>query len=329
MALMTLIQSVNFQVPFGRWHLFEISDLEYVPSLVKHLCQNTLTAQWTKKLPIIQRQTPAELAANAILDALNTIEDIDSAQWTIIDFCSGGGGPIPVIERHINRHRKLEGKQPIQFRLSDIVPNLDAWMAHASRSDNLSFVPQPVDASFPPFSVISTTTPGDKQAAADQGLVSNGSKVFRLFCLSFHHFDDEQAKRVIKSTLETSDAFAIIELQDRCVGSLALMLLEYWLLFIISALWFWHNRLHLLLTYCIPVLPAIHCFDGFVSCLRTRTFAETMHLVEDVQGGKAAVREDSQGRLRRGHWVFSHSRSLHTWPVGYMDFTFGKKIEGK
>ena len=200
-------------------------------------------------------------------------------------------------------------------------------MIHASRSDNLSFAPQSVDASFPPFSVISATTPGDKKAAADQGFVSNGSKVFRLFCLSFHHFDDEQAKRVIKSTLETSDAFAIIELQDRRIGSLVLMILEFWLLFIISALWFWNNRLHLLLTYFVPALPTIHCFDGFVSCLRTRTFGETMHLVENVQGSKAAIREDIRGRLRRGDWVFSHIRSLHTWPVGYMDFTFGKIVD--
>ena len=234
-----------------------------------------------------------------------------------------------MIEKHVNRQRKLEDKRPIMFRLSDIVPNLDAWMMHSARSAHLTYAPQSVDASFPPFSEISVTTPGDKKAAAEQGFVSNGSKVFRLFCLSFHHFDDEQAKRVIKSTLETSDAVAIIELQDRRVGSLILMLLEFWLLFLISALWFWHNKLHLLLTYYLPILPFIHCFDGFVSCLRTRTFEETMHLVADVQGGKAAIREDSLGRLRRGDWVFSHRRSLHTWPVGHMDFIFGKKIVEK
>lgn len=202
-------------------------------------------------------------------------------------------------------------------------------MDHAACSDNLSFIPQPVDATFPPFSVISTTTRGNKEAAFEAGYVSNGNKVFRLFCLSFHHFDDDMAKRVLKSTLETSDAFAIIELQDRRIGSLILMLLEYWLLLLITIFWYWHDNMHLLLTYALPVLPAIHSFDGFVSCLRTRTFEETMRLVERVQGSKRSRRVGGDGItiVERGGWLFKHSRILHTWPIGYMEVTFGKKLQ--
>lgn len=137
------------------------------------------------------------------------------------------------------------------------------------------------------------------------------------------------AKRVLKSTLETSDAFAIIELQDRRLGSLVLMLLEYWLLLLVTMFWFWHDELHLLLTYTVPVLPFIHSWDGFVSCLRTRTFEETIRLVESVQGipqGDHALKGNAIV-TKRGDWLFSHSRTLHTWPIGYMEVTFGKKIE--
>ncbi|KAK5704623.1 hypothetical protein LTR17_021717 [Elasticomyces elasticus] len=121
-----------------------------VPEAVKHCCQNTLTAQWTKKLPLIQQQSPAELAADAVLSAINSLDDIDTAEWTVIDFCSGAGGPIPFIETLVNDSRRREGKKPIQFRLSDLHPNIEAWMKHAALSENLSFVPQPVDASYPP-----------------------------------------------------------------------------------------------------------------------------------------------------------------------------------
>ncbi|KAK4902620.1 hypothetical protein LTR27_000558 [Elasticomyces elasticus] len=334
-SIASLVDRFNFQVPFGRWHLFEFCDLHLyatvhiknkspselklmiffsVPEAVKHCCQNTLTAQWTKKLPFIQKQAPAELAADAVLSAINSLDDIETAEWTVIDFCSGAGGPIPFIETLVNDSRRLEGKKPIQFRLSDLHPNIDAWMRHAALSENLSFVPQPVDASYPPFSVISATTPGDKKAALNAGYESK-SKVFRLFCLSFHHFDDATARRVLKSTLETSDAFAIIELQDRRIGSLFLMLLEFWLLLAITVLWFWHDQLHLLLTYGLPILPFVHSFDGFVSCLRTRTFDETLRLVEDVQGGQSNMHgNDSNGDVtQRKSWQFSHVRALHTW----------------
>lgn len=87
---------------------------------------------------------------------------------------------MPFIETQVNHGRKASGRKPIPFRLSDLHPNLDAWMEHAALSDHLSFVPQPVNASNPPFSVISSTTPGNKDAAFQAGYESDGSKVFRL-----------------------------------------------------------------------------------------------------------------------------------------------------
>ncbi|KAK1815300.1 hypothetical protein LTR12_010269 [Friedmanniomyces endolithicus] len=119
-SIASLIDRFNFQVPFGRWQLFEFCDLDIVPDLVKHCCQNTLTAQWTKRLPFIQRQSPAELAADAVLSAINSLNDVETEEWTVIDFCSGAGGPIPYIEALVNDSRKLEGKKPIPFRLSDL-----------------------------------------------------------------------------------------------------------------------------------------------------------------------------------------------------------------
>jgi len=62
------------------------------PEFIKHCCQATLTAQWTHKLPIIQRVAPATLAAALIQRALSEIKDIDMEAYTVIDFCSGAGG---------------------------------------------------------------------------------------------------------------------------------------------------------------------------------------------------------------------------------------------
>lgn len=62
------------------------------PSFIKHCCQDMLTAQWTRKLPIIQETAPAELAARLIHAFLDDFPDIDSEQYFVIDFCSGAGG---------------------------------------------------------------------------------------------------------------------------------------------------------------------------------------------------------------------------------------------
>lgn len=61
-------------------------------------------------------------------------------------------GPVPVIEKLVNQRRRQRGLRQIPFRLSDIHPNLDAWIELASHSANLTFVPQSVDATNPPVS---------------------------------------------------------------------------------------------------------------------------------------------------------------------------------
>jgi hypothetical protein len=239
-----------------------------------------LTAQWTKRLPIIQAQPPAALAADLVSNILDTLDD--GSKWRVIDFCSGGGGPTPYIEKHVNRRRARASKQPIPFQLSDLYPNIDSWMYHAAHSDSLTFIPQPVDATNPPFAAISYTTPGDKKAAAAQGFVHNRRKVLRLFCLSFHHFDDDAARKVIQSSLETSDALVVLELQDRRIATLLAMAMEALLVLVVTIFWYPFDWVRLFLTYIVPVLPALHCFDGLVSCLRTRTYEEFLQLLGEV-----------------------------------------------
>lgn len=206
-----------------------------MPFLVKQCAQNTLERHWTQRIPVLQQRAPAELAADVINEVFCAIEGND--RWKVIDFCSGSGGPTPSIEKHLQIQRAKAGRSPVAFYLSDISPNIDAYVMHASQSANLSFIPDPVDATNPPFAAISSNTPGDKEAAKALGYEHDGCKVMRLFSIAFHHFDDEGAKRVIKSTMNTSDAVVIFELQERRIGSLVLMLLEPFLVYIMAIFW--------------------------------------------------------------------------------------------
>jgi hypothetical protein len=234
-------------------------------------------------------------------------------------------------------------------------------MAASAKSDNLSFIPQSVDATNPPVSVTSANAVSTEanHVALPNGQSSNeerrrggshgshstshtqpqdeffsDTRIFRLYCLAFHHFPDALARDVLKSTFATADGFAIVELQDRRLGSLLLMFLDFFLVFGASIFWFWKDPVQLLLTYVLPIIPPVMSFDGMVSSLRTREFKEIMALVDDVLGSDhdakvTLEREDEHGNMtliaERKGWVFEGGREMHTYPIGYMNWVIGYK----
>lgn len=82
-----------------------------------------------------------------------------------------------------------EGKPPIDFLLTDLYPDLEAWKAIVAKSDHISYVDKSVDA-----------TKAGRYAARDK-------KELRIFNMCFHHFDDDGARKVLRSCIEQSDSF--------------------------------------------------------------------------------------------------------------------------
>jgi hypothetical protein len=131
----------------------------------------------------------------------------------------------------------------------------------------------------------------------------------------------------MESTLAAADGVCILQLQDRSLGMLMLMLAEPISLFLVMMLWFPFRLLHLFFTSIFPVLPFVHAWDGVVSCLRTGSFEETLGLTERALGKKAnLVGERNTGVVGEkivvaecGEWKFVGVRRLHTWPFGYMN----------
>jgi len=248
----------------------------------------------------------------------------------VVDFCAGAGGPSPYIEHQINMRRLAVKKAPINFLLTDLHPHIDAWIPLAERSDTLNFIPQPVDAASPPPSVISSGSSGSDVTT------TSSARILRTFYLSFHHFDDKAAQAILKSTLETSDAFAIIELMDRRLFSLLLLLLEPLLIYLVAPWWFVGDVRYLFFTFVIPLLPILMGWDGIVSLLRTRTFDEIIQLADSAMGWKGAktgfgqfLSVDGGNTLRvikRDGWVFESGRRLHTYPLGYMHWVVGRRV---
>ncbi|KAK8170921.1 hypothetical protein BKA80DRAFT_339011 [Phyllosticta citrichinensis] len=323
-----LTEFLNPYVVRSPMRLFEIADQSICPPVVRRCCQNIGASEWLHRLPFIQQKSPAELAAAVILEALDDFADPDESGLTVVDFCSGSGGPVPIIEKIVNRRRKERRLSPVSFLMTDLSPHVGAWETASAKSSHLSFVPDAVDATHPPSSVINAF-------ASPEELSSNaGPKryVFRLYCLCFHHFSDPMARKVLASTLDTADGFAILELQDRRLASFVLMLLDFFFIFLMTPIWFGASPMHLLFTYIFPVVPFIMAFDGIVSSLRTRTFGEIIQLIDGIQGDCEMDKEisktsllDQVGKVDRLGWEFRGGREVHTWPLGFFNYIVGKR----
>ena len=289
--------------------------------------QAGLTLLWTLRLPLIQSTSPAALVAATLQEALgNRISD-----YTYVDFCAGAGGPTPFIEQNLNRRlgfsksADYEGKVDIQnanrslrsrhvngiqqrrlessnvdFILTDIAPHLEAWGEAAKRSHNLHYIPTPVDASDAPSDLLELLPKSGKKR-----------KVFRLFNLAFHHFDDPLATKIVQNSIETSDGFGIFELQARTFSSLLTITLMWPLLLLISPFYFWRSPGHLFFTYVVPVIPFVLVFDGYVSSLRTRSAEEVLVMINKGGGVKG--------------WEFDSGSECHTFPIGEMTWFIGIK----
>ena len=293
------------------------------PAFLRERVQASLTNFWKLKIPIIQPSSCASLLATKLRALLgSTIQS-----YTFVDFCSGGGGPTPFVERNLNlkiqgnaawtQHKttandielvsvngagKEDREEGVDFVLTDIHPHLEAWERAAKKSDHLKFIRSSIDAGDAPKNILALAT-GDE--------TRQQKKVFRLFSLAFHHFDEPDARRILQNTLETSSGFGIFELQDRTFEGLFTCLMLGPSLWLGSWYWFWGDWTHLFWTYVIPVVPFVVVFDGLISCVRMRSGEEVMTLMEGLRGKKG--------------WRFETGSAMHTWPSGRMTYFVGIK----
>ncbi|RKF63478.1 hypothetical protein GcM3_139012 [Golovinomyces cichoracearum] len=290
-----------------RIHFFEIHEQEWFPDYLREKVQSCLTLFWTIKFPVIQEAS----AAQSVARILSRVVGDKIQQFTYVDFCAGAGGPTPTIEKEINSKlisganenshnsqstEKTKSNSPVQFVLTDLHPHIPDWTKIAKRNENITFYSEPVDATDVPVSLIG----------------NNHKKIFRLYNLSFHHFDDKLGSDILHNTLETADGFGIFELQDRTISSLFTIMNLGLLLFLITPFYFWKSPGHLFFTYIIPIIPLVVVVDGYTSSLRTRSSAEVLAL---MNGRDTTV----------DNWVFHSGKVRHAWPSGYLSWVIGIK----
>jgi hypothetical protein len=177
----------------------------------------------------------------------------DARRHSIVDLCSGAGGPWCDLGARLERD--MAG---LQILLTDKFPNVPAFETAQARSEiSVSFCARPVDARDVPCEL-------------------DG---FRTIFSAFHHFRPADARAIIQNTVDAKQGIGIFEITRRTAPAMALMIL--WAL---SPLFFmpfvkpfrWSR---LWCTYLVPLIPFVLLFDGVVSCLRTYRPAELTDLV--------------------------------------------------
>ena len=78
--------------------------------------------------------------------------------------------------------------------------------------------------------------------------------------------------------------------------------------------YFGNSPAHLFFTYLVPLVPFVWVFDGYISCLRTRTPAE----VEALLRSKMTAAE-------LDNWDIQSDQTCHTWPIGWFYWIIATK----
>ncbi|RAL12847.1 FAD/NAD(P)-binding domain-containing protein [Aspergillus homomorphus CBS 101889] len=275
-----------------RLQLLEIGDQTWCPGWLHQHEQFTLTQLWNLRIP---GWSHGSLATQACEVFRKYLPDLTS--YTVVDLCAGAGGPTPVLERELNQTLAKHGKRPVTFLLTDLYPHLDAWQRINKKQPSVSYLAEPVDA-----------RSHRRYADAER-------KECRIFNICFHHFDDEDARGILRSAVRSADAFVIFEITARDLRTCLCSPLVFFFTYLVTLRWYWWSPLHLFFTYVLPVAPLSLWLDGLVSCLRTRTPLEV----------KALLQQDG---LDLSGWEFKSGKRTVQWPFITLHYFVGVKSLG-
>ena len=183
----------------------------------------------------------------------------------IVDLASGAGGGWGKLAADLAR--RVPG---LRVTLTDLYPNVDA-LAHmaAAAPDALRVDPRSIDA---------RAVPEDLGGRRTQ-------------FVSFHHFQPDDAQRILQNAVDAGKPILIVEVLRRDVPHL--IKISFSPLFVLLVTPFARPfRLgRLFWTYLVPIVPLAVMWDGLVSVLRCYTGEELRAMTERLEGGDRYVWE--------------------------------------
>lgn len=224
-----------------RLHLMEIEDQPWCPRLLRDGATDYLAE-------VMRRSRVYDAVAPVLADALQA-----GGTATIVDLCSGGGGPWASLAPALARRGVR-----VALTLTDLTPNVAALERLAARLPDARVAHMPIDARRVPASL--------------------GG--FRTLFTAFHHFEPREARAILRDAA-MSEGIGVFEVTQRSAAALAMVLpspLVVWLLTPLMRPFRWTR---LLFTYLVPLIPLLVLFDGVVSVLRSYTAEELLAMATE------------------------------------------------
>ena len=245
------LQYSPVQVLMRRIQFIEIHEQAWFPSFLRDEATDALQFGFN----LLNAYVPI---APLLQRALESTGERSNGDRSIVDLCSGGGGPW------FGLSRRLQADSPaLHVWLTDKYPNLGAVQNVGTASRN--------DIAFYPGSVHATKVPGEL-------------KGFRTMFTSFHHFSPGEARAILQNAVDAGEGIGIFEITRRAASTIGLTLAWALMLFVCTP-WIRPFRWsRLLWTYVVPIIPLVLLFDGVVSCLRTYRPQELREFVEKLTG---------------------------------------------
>jgi hypothetical protein len=228
-----------------RFHLFEFEDQPWFPAVVREAMTDFLAFMGAPEKPYLGFTA-------RLTEALDRTGDD-----TLLDLCSGGGGPALPIIRVLSRRRS----GATRVVLTDLYPNRPRFeLARREGRGLVDFVNEPVDATRVPEAL-----PG-----------------FRLISNAFHHLPPALARDCLRDAARQGRGIAVCELVSRSPGSILQVSVGLLSMFFVTPFIRPFRWSRLALTYALPLVPLCTLWDGIVSCLRAYDPDELRALVADI-----------------------------------------------
>ncbi len=229
----------------SRLHLFELADQPWYP--------RSLADAGTAYLQTLSDRVG--LSAGMAPLVQRALER--SGATSIVDLCSGGGGPVAGVQAALDT--------PVSWVLTDSIPN----------TASLSNIVRPT----------TTRSPGEATVRlhpdpVDAAAVPSDLRGLRTVFNALHHFRPEDARAVLADAQAAGQPILVVEASER-----ALLPLTIGTAFIPLFVWLMMPLVRpvrvswLLLTYVLPLLPWAIAWDGWVSHWRTYSLPEQAQLV--------------------------------------------------
>ncbi len=228
----------------ARMQLFELEDMPWLPDSLRDAGTDFLRTLMALARPyarVVPRLAKAVEASGAT---------------SIIDLCSGGGGPVAHVRKGL-----AEAGCDVPFTMSDLYPNPQAF-AHVRTlaGGGVDFIAEPVDATAVPERLSG----------------------FRTLFTSFHHFAPRYAAGILRDAVEHRRGIGIFEITERVPASFLIAFANVFLVLLLAPFMRPFRWSRLFWTYLPPVAPLLVWWDGCASILRSYTVDELRAMVDGL-----------------------------------------------